>query len=169
MIFVLAIMGMIASSVIFNASSIIDSYSSTSIKTLLQKSVKESRYHALISKQNTFLRFDTEQQQFLILSENGEVLSKIPEEIDPDSPPNNPAKLFFHAIITPQGLQPNTYMEYHDKKMDQIRFGSNGVSQRFLVAIEQGPVNEKIYFDPPSGIRIDKWTELKGKFIKKTY
>lgn len=148
LIIVIALIALVGSLVVVNAQGILRGLGEEPVERILQKAIREARFHAASLKGETFLRYDEETGRLHVHDETGSTLASFNLQGKEDNYPG----IEFEQILPAIGLE--SFTDSETVGIDQIVFRPDRSSTPFQVKLKIGDASFSQRYDPFSSIVI---------------
>lgn len=148
LIIVIALIALVGSLVVVNAQGILRGLGEEPVERVLQKAIREARFHAASLKEETFLQYDAETGRLHVYDENGASLARFVLAGNGDELP----EIQFEQILPAVGLE--NFSDSETIEIEQIVFRPDRSSTPFQVNLQIGSARFSQRYDPFSSIII---------------
>ncbi len=148
LIIVIALIALVGSLVVVNAQGILRGIGEEPVERVLQKAVREARFHAASLKEETFLQYDEETGRLLVYDETGSSLASFALDGDGDDYPG----IEFEQILPAIGRE--SFTDSEAIEIARIVFRPDRSSTPFQVNLQIGSARFSQRYDPFSSIII---------------
>lgn len=149
-IIAVALVALISGMFILNLPGLTEGLGSRPLDEILQKSVRDARYHAALHKERVSLAFDEERGAFIVFSESGEELAERKSGYAED----DRVSVTFEQFLPYAGL--NSGGRQDRVEISLVRFHPDRSSTPFVAILKIGNERSEHRFDPFSDLEIKR-------------
>ena len=146
----LALVAVVSGIFIVSLPSLTDGLGSRPLETILQKSVRDARFHAAVEKERVSLVFDRERSAFVVRSDDGRELASRESGYDPE----DKISVRFEQFLPFEGLRSSG--EQARVEIPMVRFHPDRSSTPFVAILEVENQRTEHRFDPFSDLEIKR-------------
>ena len=141
----LGLLSLLAGLVVVHTGNLLEGLGARPVAETLQRSVRQARYLAASQKETSYLSYDFDTTDFLILDERGEIIIRVSTGYDSgDSAPG----VTFHKVLPESGIGSNFTFGRNRTEVHRVTFHPDRSSTPFLAVIKSGESETEHYFDP---------------------
>lgn len=148
---VLGLIGVLTGVVVINANAVFKGFGDKPLPEILKNSIREARFQAAQNKEATYLGFDPEKGDFVVLDDRMSVLETIPSGYDPEK---SHLEVKFYRLLPEKGVSFSNRFNLQREETERVAFFPDRSSTPFEVTLQYEGQSSTHRYDPFSDIEI---------------